>query len=123
MNPYVPQCVSALQAAQQTITRVIREGSVLSSRVVSAAAGDGTVPLILLHGRRLTRLGFRAGARIRVDASVGRIVITLLGVKAPLPESMPMNFRRYQRERPRRVAGCCGHVQRNHGGVPCLAEV
>lgn len=107
VNPHHPQRASTPQAAHQARARFTYEGSVLSSRDVSPDADDGTVPLIMLRSRRLTRLGFRAGARIRIDVSVGGIVIKLVGVKAPVSESMPLNFSKYQRERPRRSTMRC----------------
>lgn len=78
------------------------------------ACEDNTcVPMILLRGPWLRRIGLRTGTRIRIDASQGRIVITLLSATAPQPESMPVNFRKYQRERPRR-----SNMQGEHP-LPC----
>lgn len=64
---------------------------------------DQCVPMIVLRGRWLSRMGFHPGVRLRIAASHGRIVITLLDAPEPPPPAMPVNFRKYQRERPRRV--------------------
>lgn len=103
MNPYHPQRASTPQAAHQSSTRVTHEGRVLSSREVSPDVDDGTVPLILLRGRWLTRMGFRSGARIRIDVSFGRIVLTLVDPPPEGPGPVPSNFARHLRERSRRT--------------------
>jgi len=64
---------------------------------------DQCVPMIVLRGRWLSRMGLQPGVRLRIAASHGRIVITLLDPPEPPPPAMPVNFRKYQRERPRRV--------------------
>lgn len=104
MNPYHPQRASTPQTTQESSARVTHAGRVLCSRIVSPDADDGTVPVIMLRGRWLARIGFRARARIRVEVSLGQIVITLVGVSAPTCEPMPMNFRNYHCDRARRVS-------------------
>lgn len=104
--------------------RTLQRGFVLASVAPSRNdEEDNPIPLIMLRGRRVMRFSVRPGIKLRIDASHGCIVITLVNPPPSCCLGIPDNFVKYQRERSRPGAGRCGRVQRNHGGVPCLAGV
>lgn len=55
----------------------------------------GTAPCLAIHGHWLESAGFKVGASVRVEATVGQLVISLVEYPESARERKPKNFERH----------------------------
>lgn len=57
--------------------------------------GDGTAPCLSVHGHWLENAGFRVGASVSVEATVGQLIITLVEFPSSTQQRHSSEFERH----------------------------